>query len=196
MQTKRKLRNNAGFSLIELLVVVGLILVITAIAIPSLMAAKRSSNGSAAASSVDGYNKAVVSYSNEWNVPAPAVAVNMWGSEVNPPALSATEGGEITKTEGTALDTATGLQKSGYLFSFKSSTPNGTAPAVIGSSGITGNTNYDIVATPVTPNQTGVANYCMDATGEYEQIPTGTTTQVFADGVSCSNLGFSERLGS
>jgi type IV pilus assembly protein PilA len=51
-----------GFSLIELLIVVAIILIIAAIAIPSLVGAKMAANEASAASSIRIINAAQVSY--------------------------------------------------------------------------------------------------------------------------------------
>jgi len=51
-----------GFSLIELLVVVAIILIIAAIAIPNLLASRMSANESSAVGSLRTYNSAMVTY--------------------------------------------------------------------------------------------------------------------------------------
>jgi type IV pilus assembly protein PilA len=56
--------NSAGFSLIELLIVVAIILIIAAIAIPNLLKARMAANESAAVSSIHGINTAEIAYSS------------------------------------------------------------------------------------------------------------------------------------
>ncbi len=59
-------RHNKGFSLIELLIVVGIILIIAAIAIPNLLRAKISANEASAVQSIRTIQQAELSYTTSY----------------------------------------------------------------------------------------------------------------------------------
>src|SRR5260370_29820005 len=66
------MRKQKGFSLIELLIVVAIILIIAAIAIPNLLRSKMAANQASAVGSLRTLNTACIAYSTNYNqFPAP-----------------------------------------------------------------------------------------------------------------------------
>src|SRR5262249_47564940 len=99
---RRRNRGSAGFSLIELLIVVAVILIIAAIAIPSFLRATFSAKESSAVSSIHAINTAEIAYSSA----NPTV-----GFSANLAALGPAGGGYIDS------QLATGT-KSGYIYTY------------------------------------------------------------------------------
>jgi type IV pilus assembly protein PilA len=143
-----------GFSLIELLIVVAIILIIAAIAIPNLLRSKMAANESSAVGSMRTMNTASVSYSTTYGGYPPALA-NLG------PATPA------TSTSADLIDSvlATGT-KSGYTFAYTAVTSD--ANGNILSSTITG--------APLTLGTTGQRGFFTDQSGVIRGDPTGTAT--------------------
>ena len=114
------MRRAAGFSLIELLIVVAIILVIAAIAIPSYLRARITANESAAVSSLRTLNTAQVSYRTAYSTVGYASTLGaLGGTSCNPPGT----------TSACLIDTAlAGGVRGGYSFSLTgvSGTPSAT----------------------------------------------------------------------
>ncbi len=72
MRNKQK-----GFSLIELLIVVAIILIIAAIAIPNLLRAKMAANEASAVGSLRTINTSSVEYSTTYSIGYPAALTNL-----------------------------------------------------------------------------------------------------------------------
>lgn len=152
---RRNDKRGKGFSLVELLIVVAIILIIMAIAIPSLLRAKISANESSAVSSVRQINNAEVTYFSSWGSGYAALLTNLGGA----PAVCA---GGATAANACLLDDLLSVApytKSGYTFTAK-----GTIPTPEPGGGIVLN-GFEITATPAAVQVTGVRAFCSDHPG-------------------------------
>lgn len=133
-----------GFSLIELLIVVAIILIIAAIAIPNLLRARIAANEASAVGSVRTVNTAQVAYTSTYPTVGYANGLSLLGGTCT---------GSVTPTSNSAclIDSVlAGGTKSGYSFSLAAS---GGPPAGW----------YETDAAPKTANQTGVRYFCSSA---------------------------------
>jgi prepilin-type N-terminal cleavage/methylation domain-containing protein len=154
-----------GFSLIELLIVVAIILIIAAIAIPNLLRSRMAANQASAVGSVRTINTAAISYNSTYGngFPPSMGAIGNNGTTT------------ITCTNAELIDTVlTSKTKSGYTFIISPGTTQVNSSASSCAAGYGYSDGYMVTAVPVTVGTTGQTSYCTDASGVIRFNPTGT----------------------
>jgi len=145
-----------GFSLIELLVVVTIILIIAAIAIPNFLRSKIAANESSAVASLRTITTAETTYASTWGSGYAAALDNLGG-----PAPCLTGAAAAACIIDASLSVAP-YTKSGYTFEAVGDIPLG---------GI--NNGFEANATPAAVDITGKRAFCSDQTGVLRANTTG-----------------------
>jgi type IV pilus assembly protein PilA len=160
-QVFSKRLRQAGFTLMELLIVMSVILILMAVAIPNYMNMRSQANETAAMEELRTLNSAEIQYETDY--PANGFACNLaqLGGDPKSGAPSAQAAQLIPQ------DLAGGY-KSGYLFAITNCTKVNVNNQDV-------YTSFEVTAVPQSVGKTGHRGFCMDQTGEVKADPAGGT---------------------
>lgn len=167
--------SSGGFSLIELLVVVAIILIIAAIAIPNFLRARMAANEASAAENVRTITTAAVAYHTTWGNGFPPLLVTLGGVSSAP----------ATCNQAILIDSVLATppsQKSGYKYAYTGQGPTVNPPAICAAPGYEA---YLVTATPITVGMTGQRSFCSDEPGVIHADITGAP---IASSAACGAL--------
>jgi prepilin-type N-terminal cleavage/methylation domain-containing protein len=157
------MRKAKGFSLIELLIVVAIILIIAAIAIPNMLRARIAANEASAVSSLRTISTAETTYASTY----PNIGYTCSLTDLGPPA----SGSPVSSSGAGILDDvlSTG-QKAGYIFGLQDCA--GTPKA-----------NYTSTAAPANLGGTGTRAFCSATPGVINYAGDGLVTTCLSAGI-------------
>ncbi len=159
--------NTRGFSLIELLIVVAIILIIAAIAIPNLLRARIAANEASAAASVRKMSTAEIAYNTSY----PTIGYSPDLASLGGPTTGCTPSSSTACILDNVLSSGT---KSGYTFS------------ALGFSAVGPNSSFVVGAVPITYNQSGVRDFCIVTDGVLRINPGSAGAVTPPDVATCA----------
>jgi prepilin-type N-terminal cleavage/methylation domain-containing protein len=149
-------RKSAGFSLIELMIVVAVILIIAGTAIPNFIRSKMRANESGAVANLRNITTADVVYNITYGIGFSQTLGYLGG---NAALASSTQAGLIDSVLSSGV-------KSGYIYTYTPLSPDTNTPPHY--------QGYSITADPITPGTTGERHFYTDQSAVIRQNLTAT----------------------
>jgi type IV pilus assembly protein PilA len=159
-RTQTRNRTRRGFSLIELLIVVAIILIIAAIAMPNLLKSRMAANEASSVASLRTLNTAMITYVSQ----CPTIGFPATLADLGPSAPSGCLGGAniLDNVLGVAAPT-----KSGYNFTYAAMSSGGGY-----------NDSYTVNADPINRGTTGQRSFFTNPSGvvRFNQLAASVVT--------------------
>ena len=172
------MRKQKGFSLIELLIVVAIILIIAAIAIPSLLRSRMAANDSAAANTIRTLNTSEVAYLTAYPTTGYAQTLAALGPGGTPCGAADAIAAHACLVDSLIGCAAAPCSKSGYNYFLGGTPPVAPAPA----------NDYVVSSGAITPGTTGNTDFCSMADGVIRRAaPPPPTLAAFVPIADCSD---------
>jgi type IV pilus assembly protein PilA len=160
-EREERRHHEAGFTLMELLIVISIMLILMLIAIPNMLNLKAQANETSAIQSLRAIQMAETQYTTEYPANGYACALSALGGAASSGAPSA-QSAQLLQAD------LSGGAKSGYQFAIV----NCTKTTVNNQDNYT---SYEATAVPLQVGKTGHNGYCLDMSGTILKDPTGGT---------------------